>query len=206
MRFLVLSSICLLAMACASPYKNLQKTEDGNVLCVQKFKPAFGNVLYKTEITIFKRNLSGLLFIKTLADSSVRMVFSAEMGFKFFDFEFSKNGQFKVMSIIDQMNKAAVINTLKRDFELILMNQNDTKRQYVQKQNNLIYNTFEQQDNINYYITDTNCSELIQIESASKRKKKVEIKMLNYKNQIPDSIGIKHDKFNFTIALKRLER
>jgi hypothetical protein len=44
------------------------------------------------------------------------------------------------------------------------------------------------------------------MERASKRKIVVEAIMKDYINGIPDTIGISHKTFNFTIGLKRIER
>jgi hypothetical protein len=67
------------------------------------------------------------------------------------------------------------------------------------------YYAFPQEKGSNYYITDTLCSELLRMERASQRKPVVEAVMQHYKNGLPDTIGIKHTGFNFTIGLKRLE-
>src|SRR5215471_538454 len=113
MRCLPLISYMLVFTACSSTYKHLQKTQEG-VNCIQKFKPDFTNALYYAEVNVVGKHLSGLLLIKLMPDSSTRMVFSNEAGFKFFDFEFAKDGNFKVFYIIDQMNKKPVITTLRK--------------------------------------------------------------------------------------------
>ena len=120
MRSLLLSSCLFCMLGCASVYKHLQKTT-GHADDLLKFKPAFKSALYSTSVDVTGNHLSGLLLIKKMPDSSTRLVFSNEMGFSFFDFEFSKEGEFKVHSIIKKMNKKAVIKTLRKDFELILM-------------------------------------------------------------------------------------
>ncbi len=84
MRYLLLNSCLLLLLSCAGIHKNLQ-IETGDVNLIQKFKPAFTVALYKTEVNVTGKYLSGLLIIKSMPDSSLRMVFSNEMGFKFFD-------------------------------------------------------------------------------------------------------------------------
>src|SRR6187549_3455737 len=110
MRCLLLISGIMLAVACGSSYKNLQSAT-GDVSCLQKFKPAIRSELYNTQVNVIGKHLSGLLILKTMADSSIRMVFSNEVGFKYFDFEFSVDGKFKVFYVIKQMNKKAVLNT-----------------------------------------------------------------------------------------------
>ncbi len=204
MRYLLFINL-LVVSACSSPYKGLQNAP-GDINCVQKFKPVFVSALYNTQVNIIGKHLSGLLLIKTMPDSSIRMVFSNEIGFKFFDFGFSLKGDFTVYSVIKQMKKKAVINTLRKDFELVMMRHLDTTNASVKKDGDLFYYLFPQGKEFNYYITGPGCADLIRVEKASKRKTKVQVIMQNYIGGIPDTIGITHKNFNFNIGLKRLVR
>ncbi|MEO5996790.1 MAG: hypothetical protein ABIN89_08660 [Chitinophagaceae bacterium] len=204
MRYLLFVNL-LFSLACVSPYKGLQNASV-DITCVEKFKPVFTSALYNTQVNVIGKHLSGLLLIKMMPDSSIRMVFSNEMGFTFFDFEFSATGNFKVYSIIKQMNKKAVIKMLRKDFELILMRQIDTIKVIVKKNDRHNYFIFPQGKEFNYYITDLKCDQLVRIEKTSKRKIKVQVIMQNYVKGIPDTIGISHRNFNFNIGLKRLQR
>lgn len=205
MRCLLLSS-CLVAFAgCASSYTQLQKT-GGDPACVSKFRPRFTTNLYSTQVDIIGNHLSGLLVIKSMPDSSTRIVFTSEMGLSLFDFEFTSTNEFKVHHIIEKMNRKPVIKTLRKDFELILMRGLDKQTPAIFSNNGRIYYAFKQEKGSNYYITDPECRELIGIEKASRRKAIVNVVMRNYSNGVPDTIGINHTNFKFTIGLKRLER
>ena len=195
----------MILWGCTHSYKQLQKL-DGDVNCIYKFRPQFTTAIYISQVNIIGNYLSGLLFIKTMPDSSTRIVFSNEMGLTFFDFEINPNGNFKVHYIIKKMNRKAVIKTLRQDFELLLMQQLNTKSAEVFKNNDRMYYAFPQKNGSNYYITDLNCNTMLGIEKASKRKAVVRIVMVDYKNGIPDSIGITHTNFQFTIGLKRIQR
>lgn len=203
MRYLLFINLVFFA-GCASPLKGLQRVED--ISCPQKFKPVFKSALYNTQVNVIGKHLSGLLLIKTMPDSSIRMVFSNEMGFKFFDFGFSVNGDFTVYAIIKQMNRRAVIRTLQKDFEMIMMRHLDTAKAYVKNAGGLNYFIFSQGNEYNSYITNAGCTQLVNIEKSSKRKIKVSALMQNYVGGVPDTIGISHKNFNFNIGLKRLER
>jgi hypothetical protein len=181
----------------------MQKTT-GTIADIQKFKPSFTSALYKTEVNVVGKYLSGLLIIKKMPDSSTRIVFSNEMGITFFDFEFTPEGKFKVFSIVQQMNKKAVIKTLRKDFELILMQNIDSNYLTVTQKDNLKYYSFPLEKGFNHYITDRTGNELVRMENASKRKPIVQAIMKNYMDGIPDTIGISHTTFNFTIGLKRI--
>jgi hypothetical protein len=181
------------------------KPATGDISILQKFKPHFTVALYNTKVDVVGNHLSGLLIIKKMPDSSTRMVFSNEMGFKFFDFEFDASGNFKVYTVIKQMNKRPVLKTLRKDFELILMDHPDPLAS-VRTGDGLLYYIFPAQKGFNYYITDSTGSELVRMERASKSKTVVEAIMKNYINGVPDTIGISHKTFDFTIGLKLIER
>lgn len=204
-RYLLSGSCLLFFMGCSPLYMQMQ-TATGNINGLSKFKPAFNVALYKTQVDVVGNHLSGLLLIKKMPDSSTRMVFSNEMGFKFFDFEFTPDRTFKVFSIIKKMNKKAILKTLRNDFELILMEHLDSDAVSVRKNNGLLYYVFPQTKGYNYYITDSTGDNLVRMERASKRKTVVKAIMKDYINGIPDTIGISHQTFNFTIGLKRIER
>ena len=202
---LLLSSFLLFLLACTPAYKQMQ-VATGDINALQKFKPNFTVALYNTQVDVVGNHLSGLLIIKKMPDSSTRMVFSSEMGLTFFDFEFSADGSFKVHSIIKKMNKRSVIKTLQHDFELVLMNRLDNRTASVRTNENLIYHIFPQGKGYNYYITNSSVTELVRMERASRKKTIVEAIMRNFTRGIPDTIGISHKTFNFTIGLKRIER
>jgi hypothetical protein len=204
MRYLLISGLFLLS-ACASQYKYLQQSS-GDAGCLQKFKPDFTRALYYTAVNVTGKYLSGILLIKKMPDSSTRMVFSNQSGFKFFDFEFTANGDFKVNSVIDQLNKKPVLITLRKDFEIVMMNSKVMQNGFVKiDSTGLKYYGFPEEKGYNYYITDPNCNDLVRMERASSKKAVVKAIMKNYKDGIPDTIGISHTGFQFDIGLKRLE-
>jgi hypothetical protein len=202
--YLILISSLVILLGCSPSYKQIQSAPDSyrgaDVNVLQKFKPAFTVALYNTTVDVVGNHLSGLLLIKKMPDSSTRMVFSNEIGFSFFDFEFKPAGDFKVYSVMKKLNKKSVIKTLQHDFELILMNNLDNAKAVVKTNERLTYFIFPQSKGFNYYITNQSGDELVRMERASNKKTIVEAVMKNYLNGIPDK------KFEFNIGLKRIER
>jgi len=186
-------------------YKKMQATS-GNAADLIKFKPIFNSALYKTSVDVAGNHLSGLLLIKNLPDSTTRIVFSNEMGFKLFDFEFSPGGGFEVYSIIKQLNKKSVLLTLRKDFELILMNRIENANLSIHTKNDLVYYVMPQEKGFYYYITDSSRNHFIRAERASKMKTVAQAVMEKYIDGVPDTITISHNTFNFVIGLKRIER
>jgi len=173
--------------------------------CVLKFKPEFNRVMYKTSADVRKTHISGLLLIKRMPDSSIRIVFTNEMGFPFFDFGFGVDSGFIVYQITPDMNKKYLITTLRKDFELILFKNMESTSSYTLQDSQLVYHAYPRQNGINYYITDIPCRHLLYMQRASKKKPVVEASFPGniYGNE-PDSIIIRHLNFNFTISLKKI--
>jgi hypothetical protein len=190
---------------CKSAYKSLQPTQAPDN-CIQKFRPSFTNNWYNATVDVIGKHISGLLLIKTMPDSSRRIVFTNEVGVTFFDFGFGKDGSFKVHQIIEQMDKKAVINLLRKDFELVMMQRiEDAKLQAYTRDGEIFY-ALPGKKETDYFITDKECSSLLRIEKASKRKKKTEVRIWNGNRQAPDSVHLKHFTFDMQIGLKKIQR
>ena len=204
MRYFILSSFLFLCCSCSSVYKELRKTTE-STCDLEKFRPSYGSALYTASIDVINKHLSGLLLIKAMPDSSIRTIFTSETGLTYFDFEFNRSTEFKVHSILKKMDKKVVINTLRKDFELMFMNnlQFPTKMSFEYQQQN--YYLFHQGNENIYMVTDSICNSLIRIELASKKKPKVDITLLDYSNGIPAIITISHKHFNFTISMRQIE-
>lgn len=207
MRYLWLNSIiCLLLLTtgCSSVYRHVQRN-GGDARCVEQFRPQLGTALYSTQVNILRHHLSGLLFMKQMPDSSTRVTFTNEMGFKFFDFGFSKDGVFTKYYILPKMDRKAVVKTLEQDFALVLFRQN-WQQAYAASDGKYRYAVVPTEKGSNYYITDSTCTTLLRIEKASVRKPVVKAWMESYRNGVPDSIHIAHQQFRFNITLRRVER
>jgi hypothetical protein len=155
---------------------------------------------------VFKKfHLSGVLFFKKLDDGSTRAVFQNEMGFTFFDFEWSKADSFKVNEIIPQLNKAAVIKTLEKDLNLLLMKQLKGSSEVIYKHGNETLYRFTLEKGYAYYVESS--ARLMRIDNTGEKRLVTEI-LLTGKNEahaLPDSILFRHLKANFTIELKKIE-
>lgn len=206
MRSLLLNSVLLMGLlsGCSSAYKNLQQTS-GDVSCITKFRPQFANTLYSTQVDILKHHLSGLLFFKQMPDSSLRVVFANEMGFKFFDFEFTRDGGFVKHYMLPKMDKKAVVKTLRGDFELVLLRP-DLSQAHIMQDSTYHYTVVPTAKGNNYYITDAACERLERIEKSSKRKPVVKVWLGHYEAGVPDTIAIRHQGFKFNISLQRVQK
>jgi hypothetical protein len=204
MRYLLLSSLLLILCCAPRLYQDLSPA-DTDAACLEKLRPRFTSVLYNTSVDVMGKHLSGLLLFKTMPDSSERVIFSNEMGLKFFDFEYTTD-TCRVMSVISQLDRPAVLNQLKEDIGYLLMHRRNTGRAKVFTRGGERYYSFPEGETTTYYITDEACSRVSRIENCTDRKKKVVVNLTGTRNGIADSAYIAHQFFDFTISLKQLER
>lgn len=198
----LLAAILCLMVSCSSAYRALKPAE-GDAACIAAFRPRFDTtVLYNTQVDVLKHHFSGLLLFKPMATGSMRVVFLTEMGMKFFDFEFGADGSFTKHYVLPQMDKKAVVKTLRKDFEMMLMRQNPAAAS-VLTDGRYRYTAFPLPKGNIYYITGMDCRELVRVENGGRRPV-VEIFMKDYRNGLPDSILVQHKKVKFNISSQRV--
>ncbi len=203
-RYLIFLSLASLVFSC-DPYRHMQKISS-DPSCVYSLKPDFNHTMYKTSADVIGKHISGILLIKNMPDSSTRIVFLSETGFSFFDFGFGPDSGFRVYQVTPQMNNSALIKMLRKDFDLLLFRNMNKPGSYALKDSNQVYHAFPQEEEVNYYITDTLCRKLLKMERVTSKKRVMEAFITTSgKGNPPDSIFlIHHLKVNFTISLKKI--
>lgn len=214
MRYFLFVSIIFLGIGCApKPYKDLRRQENNSsLLHVSTYTPKFEKVLYNCQVhgktPLGKRfSLSGLLFFKQFMDGSERVVFQNQMGITYFDFGWDQLGGFNVYQVIAQMNRPALIKTLKKDIELLLFKNlspmssgvfTDAKgKEYLRyelKEKGFVYYIFEK-------------GNIVGIENADEKRKVVVMTLSETKgsNTFAQQIAMKHLRANFTIDLTKIQ-
>jgi len=205
MKYLLFISLLLIFSGCNRVYKNLAVAE-GRVEDLNRFRPAFGTALYKARVNVIGRYLSGLLMVKEMPDSTIRLLFSSEMGLKFFDFEFGKHGDFKVHYIIREMNRKPVIRTLRKDFELVMIRPGNEDRLTVKSDSAGLYYIFPNDKGYYTYLTSRDGSKLRSMHRASKKRVIAEALVYQQVPGQPDSISIRHTTFTMDIKLNKIKR
>lgn len=204
--YTVLAITIILFSSCASEYKLLKPVVyDQN--CLDAIRPkGISTTWYQASVDVLQRHVSGLLLIKELPDGNTRIVFTNEVGVTFFDFEFHPDGNFKIIHIINQMDKKAVVNTLSKDFEILLgFPFRKVKLNAWQEVDKLYYGVTRNGETA-YCVTDLKCSSLHYLELGSNRKRKVTLDTSGDNPKSPDTIEIRHHTFDMKITLKKLNK
>lgn len=212
MRYFLFASLLLLSACHRRIYPDRREINLSRSYTAADFQPQFDKELYRCVVdgkfALKKFHLSGLLYLRNLPDSSTRVVFQGEMGNTFFDFGWDKQGTFTVHKIIDQMDKPALIKTLKKDFELLLAKGITPQPAGIYTFGNNAqeyYTRFNLEKGFVYYITDSERS-LLRIENADEQQKVVVMDMSPAisPERLAERIFIRHLRAGFTIDLKKL--
>lgn len=200
MRYL-LSSFCLFFLACGSyPKKQHFQIEEASQKSI--YNPYFSNetkdYVYKANISVYGNNFSGIFIVKKLGEANHRIVFTTEMGNKIFDFSFIAE-TFKVNFIIDAMDKAILINILKKDFKVLIEEELPVVKTY-SDQDTLVYET--KLDKKTYYYFKT--EQLDKIVRIGNGKEKVAFLFSEISDTIANQIKIEHSNIKLDINLKSI--
>jgi hypothetical protein len=146
--------------------------------------------------------LSGIFIAKKINDTTHRVVFTTEFGNKLLDFEISET-DFKINSIVDELDKKILINILKNDFRLLLRNNYVVKEQF-DSQENRVFLTDNGKIN-NYLFVSKSDNRLIKIVNATKRKEKINLNITSENNIFASKIVIQHNNIKLRIELNYLQ-
>jgi hypothetical protein len=189
----------LLIVGCAKDYRARLP-----IINEQDCKPSFllphQEGWFTTHIDVVGKNLSGLVFIKSMEDGSKRVVFTNEVGVTFFDFSYTASGVFQVKQILPALNKKVIINTLQKDFSLFLgipFNANHLVSVSSNEADDHYY-TFSWDKDQAHYITSDKCA-LQRLEYGSRKQKVVSISYPTH-----DEVVITHFTFQMRIYMKVL--
>ena len=205
MRFLLFNVSIVLLIGCASDYQYLQHITT-DTFCANKIKSThLSTAWYSTAVDVYDNHISGLLVIKNMPDSTIRVVFTNEAGITFFDFEFSDRGDFIVHFVVHQLDKKYVLQTLRKDFELILgIPFHNGKIESWAGNDQLIFGVKKKKETA-YFITSKDCASLRNMEYGSDRKRKVSVLIVgSYPS--PEAFEITHHTFDMKLKLKHLPR
>jgi hypothetical protein len=161
--------------------------------------PYFANpetdYVYKANITIYGNELTGIFIAKKINADTHRVVFTTEFGNKLIDVEISET-DFKVNSVVDELNRKIVLNTLRDDFRLLLRRQFAVQQQF-ENAENTIYQSADGK-NSNYLFVSKTSKKLVKIVNASPRKEKINLSFTSEKDIFAEDITITH----YNIKLK----
>jgi hypothetical protein len=171
------------------------------------FGDNFNSFLFKTNITVYGKDFSGLLITKQLSPQDYRVIFTTELGMKLFDFEF-KDTSFTLHYCVPQFNKPKLLKVIQQDIEILLMNdlKNKSVSNFTDPKNLFNIKRIKAGNMYNYYFTEKPSEHLIRIEQTKKRIKKITFDLSGYENNFPSHILIRHHNIKLKIELALLKK
>lgn len=158
--------------------------------------------IYRTNVKLYDNDFSGMIVIKPQSNRH-RIVFLNEIGMKFFDIEIMPDS-FKVHYIFEPMNKKMFIKLLVSDFKFILMYSIGSEINYYQEKENESYFIKTKQKK-EVYCFDQKTLLPQKAFRYSLIRKNTLLTYKEYKDNIPETINIKHKNIKFTLKMTFLK-
>jgi phosphoribosylformylglycinamidine (FGAM) synthase PurS component len=199
-QFLIINCfLALVLVSCGSVTKNYTpKKLDKTSYQVPYFSDSKTDYVYKANITVYGNELSGIFIAKKINDTTHRIVFTTEFGNKLMDFELSDT-DFKVNSIVSELNRKILINTLKEDFRLLLKKEYLIQEQFENDADNIYKSADGKRDN--YLFVSKKDQKLEKVVHSSKTKEKFTLTFSSENNIFAEKIQIIHQNIKLKIEL-----
>ncbi|KFF07366.1 hypothetical protein [Flavobacterium reichenbachii] len=197
--FLINCFLVLILSSCGSVTKDYTpKKLDKTSYQAPYFSDSKTDYVYKANITVYGNEISGIFIAKKINDTTHRVVFTTEFGNKLMDFEISET-TFKVNSIVSELDRKILVNTLKEDFRLIL------KKDYLFQSayENDSFNIYRSKDGKrdNYIFISKKDQKLEKLIRASQTKEKITVLFNSENNIFAERIQIIHQNIKLKIEL-----
>ncbi|OXA80554.1 hypothetical protein SAMN05444397_10577 [Flavobacterium aquidurense] len=191
--------LAIVLVSCGSVTKNYTpKKLDKKTVEVPYFSEPKTDYVYKTNITVYGHEMSGIFIAKKINDTTHRVVFTTEFGNKLFDFEISDT-TFKVNSIVSELDKKILINTLKEDFRLLLKKEYVIQEQFENESDNIYKSADGNRDN--YLFVSKKEQKLEKLVRSSKTKEKITITFTLENDIFAKKVVILHQNIKLRIEL-----
>ena len=191
--------LAIVLVSCGSVTKNYtSKKLDKTTYEVPYFSEPKTDYVYKTNITVYGHEMSGIFIAKKINDTTHRVVFTTEFGNKLFDFEISEM-TFKVNSIVSELDKKILINTLKEDFRLLLKKEYLIQEQFENESDNIYKSADGNRDN--YLFVSKKEHKLEKVVRSSKTKEKITISFTLENDIFAKKVVILHQNIKLRIEL-----
>ena len=199
-QFLIINCfLALVFVSCGSVTKNYTpKKLDKTSYEVPYFSDSKTDYVYKTNITVYGNEISGIFIAKKINDTTHRIVFTTEFGNKLMDFEISDT-DFKVNSIVSELDRKILINTLKEDFRLLLKKDYQIQEQFENDSADIYKSKDGKRDN--YLFISKKGHRLEKIVHSSQTKEKFTLTFSSENNIFAEKIQIIHQNIKLKIEL-----
>lgn len=196
------SLIFLLFVSCKTyqlkdvkPIPNSEKTVENLFFSSNK------DYVYKCQMEVYGNDISGILIIKKISDSTHRIVMTTDFGNKMIDFEISEN-DFKLNYVLPDLDKKMVINFLKNDFQELLRKNYSVNERF--ENDKFVINVSKINNKIYYLFFDKQSDILNQIIYTKNKREKIDFTFDAKKPTFAETINLEHKDFKINIKLNQI--
>ena len=157
--------------------------------------------VYKCQMEVYGNDISGILIIKKISETTHRVVMTSDFGNKMIDFEISEN-DFKLNYVLADLDKKMVINFLKNDFQELLRQKYLVAESIENDNSNIFRSEVDKKDYFLYFNKEN--SLLTQIVYTKNKKEKINFTFEAKKPTFAETIHLEHKDFKIDIKLFKI--
>lgn len=203
MRRFLLISCCFLLFSCGLPLlKNLEETSLRNAPenIENTYFKKNDSYLFKSFISIYNNDLSGILVIKKLSNSSCRLAFTTEFGNTLLDMTITPRGYEKHFSI-KKLNRKIILKTLAKDIRALTTNNLKVEKAFRQGKKEVFMGSLNKFQ-LYYFFNDNKLEEIMK---TTKNNEKLKIQFsFNEVGQL-NLINLAHQDIPLNIQLRPID-
>ncbi len=207
MKSLWLSSLLIIFFSCTITSKLSKRKETLDSTAIENYFSNKDNTFqYKTDVTIYGKFFSGILFIKFIDDTTCRVAFTTPPGAKLFEMQLTPKTS-NTFEVIKQMDRVIVIKAIQKNIRMFVMLDNfigETKKVENKEADKLLVYRKSTPDLI-YQFYKAKDGPIIKIEVLNKKYiLKTGLVAKDFENGIPKNVLIKNYNFKLTLHLTQL--
>lgn len=190
------------SVALFNNYKPASLPEGINPDSYSWFSGDTGRTLFRSSISIYGNDFTGLLLVKPTGQSQ-RILFITEMGIKIFDMEFYKAGSYSVHYCMEAIDRKPVIRRLGNDFSLMLYSVTGDGNQNILKEKDTGMTVIKINDKAGkrFCKIDSHTGKVEELIQTGILTNKLNINFFGTSQERPDSVIISHYNIKFKIHL-----
>ncbi|MGO3813031.1 hypothetical protein [Mesonia sp.] len=159
-----------------------------------------GSYLFKSSISIYNHDLSGILVIKKLSNTSCRLALTTEFGNTLLDMTLTQTGYEKHFAI-KKLDRKIILKTLAKDIRALTANNLIVERAFRQGEKEVLMGSLNKFQ-LFYFFTDNQLEEIVK---TTKNNEKLKIQFSFGEEGPLNLINLAHEDIDLNIQLRPID-
>jgi len=156
--------------------------------------------LFKSSISIYSHELSGILVIKKLSDTSCRIAFTTEFGNTLLDMTLTQTGYEKHFAI-KKLDRKIILKTLAKDIRALTANALKVEKTFRQEEKKVLMGSLNKFQ-LYYFFNDNQLEEIVK---TTKNNEKLKIQFSFNEGGTLNLINLAHEDIALNIQLRPID-